>query len=81
MFNEGSINSELPRGWGLFNMFINYLDSHFLVFVPGGRLLETGYSLEEVPERELGETQRCETNQVLPWGEAGGPDLHPQTYG
>ena len=56
MFNEGSINSELPRGWGLFNMFINYLDSHFLVFVPGGRLLETGYSLEEVPERELGET-------------------------
>lgn len=29
----------------------------------GGRLLETGYSPEEVPEREVEGIQKCETNQ------------------
>lgn len=35
MFNEGSINSELPGDQGLLNMFINYLGFTFPDFVNG----------------------------------------------
>lgn len=35
MFNEGSINSELPGDQGLFNVFINYLGFTFPDFVNG----------------------------------------------
>lgn len=85
MFNEGSINSELPRGQGLFNMFISYLGFTFPDFcewVLGLRLSglsRTGYSLEEVPEKEIKATCRCEINQHWPWDGGRGPDLCLQT--